>query len=42
MIPQQYGRIINISSVAGLIGLAGASPYSSSKAGLIGFTKSLA
>ena len=42
MIPQQYGRIVNISSVAGLLGLAGASPYSASKAGLIGFTKSLA
>lgn len=42
MIPQQYGRIVNISSVAGLVGLPGASPYSASKAGLIGFTKSLA
>jgi 3-oxoacyl-[acyl-carrier protein] reductase len=39
---KQGGRIINISSVVGLIGQAGQSNYSASKAGIIGFTKSLA
>jgi 3-oxoacyl-[acyl-carrier protein] reductase len=42
MIKQRSGRIINISSVSGLIGNAGQVNYSASKAGLIGFTKSLA
>lgn len=42
MISQNYGRIINISSVAGLIGLRGASSYAASKAGLIALTKSIA
>ena len=42
MIKQRSGRIINISSVSGLIGNAGQANYSSSKAGLIGLTKSLA
>jgi len=42
MIAQRYGRIINISSVVGLIGNAGQSNYSASKAGIIGFTKSMA
>ena len=36
------GKIINISSVIGLIGNAGQTNYAASKAGLIGFTKSLA
>jgi 3-oxoacyl-[acyl-carrier protein] reductase len=41
MMRQRYGRIINISSVSGLIGNAGQTNYSASKAGLIGFTRSL-
>ena len=39
---QRSGRIINISSVVGLIGNAGQCNYSASKAGLLGFTKSVA
>lgn len=42
MIQQNSGSIINISSIIGLRGYAGLSVYSASKAGLIGFTKSLA
>jgi len=42
MLSQKYGRIVNISSVVGVIGNAGQTNYSSSKAGVIGFTKSLA
>jgi 3-oxoacyl-[acyl-carrier protein] reductase len=42
MIKQRTGRIINISSVIGLIGNAGQTNYAASKAGLIGFTKALA
>ena len=41
-IKRRYGRIVNISSVSGLMGNAGQSNYSSSKAGLIGLTKSVA
>ena len=42
MIKQRKGRIINISSVVGISGNAGQTNYSASKAGIIGFTKSLA
>jgi 3-oxoacyl-[acyl-carrier protein] reductase len=42
MIQQKYGRIVNIASVVGLIGNAGQSNYAASKAGIIGFTKSMA
>jgi len=41
-IRQRRGRIVNISSVIGQIGNAGQSSYAASKAGIIGFTKSLA
>lgn len=42
MVNQRSGKIINITSVAGLVGNAGQTNYSASKAGVIGFTKSLA
>ena len=42
MMRKRYGRIINISSVSGLIGNAGQTNYSASKAGVIGMTRSLA
>lgn len=42
MMKQKNGRIINISSVVGITGNAGQTNYSASKAGIIGFTKSLA
>ena len=41
MMRARYGRIINISSVSGIMGNAGQTNYSASKAGLIGFTRSL-
>jgi 3-oxoacyl-[acyl-carrier protein] reductase len=42
MIKQRSGRIINISSVSGLMGLPGQANYAASKAGLIGMSKSIA
>ena len=42
MLKQRSGSIINLSSVVGVKGNAGQSNYSSSKAGIIGFTKSVA
>lgn len=41
-IKQRSGKIINISSVSGVLGNAGQANYSASKAGLIGLTKSVA
>ena len=41
MLQQNYGRIVNVSSIAGKEGNANASAYSTSKAGVIAFTKSL-
>ena len=42
MIRQRFGRIVNIASVSGVMGNAGQANYAASKAGVIGFTKSLA
>lgn len=42
MLKQRYGSIINMSSVVGVSGNAGQANYSASKAGIIGFTKSIA
>jgi 3-oxoacyl-[acyl-carrier protein] reductase len=42
MMKQRYGRIVNITSVVGVYGNAGQANYSASKAGIIGFTKSVA
>ena len=42
MIKQKNGKILNITSVSGIAGVAGQTNYSASKAGMIGFTKALA
>jgi len=42
MMKQRSGRIVNLSSVVGQMGNAGQSNYSAAKAGIIGFTKSMA
>lgn len=42
MMRKRYGRIVNVSSISGILGQGGQTNYSASKAGLIGLTKSLA
>ncbi len=42
MLRAHYGRIINLTSVVGVMGNAGQAAYSAAKAGIIGFTKSMA
>jgi 3-oxoacyl-[acyl-carrier protein] reductase len=42
MLRRRWGRIISITSIAGLVGNAGQTNYAASKAGMVGFTKALA
>lgn len=42
MIERQYGRVINVASVAGIYGISGMTDYSATKGAVIAFTKSLA
>jgi len=42
MLRQRYGRIVNLASVSGLVGNPGQANYSASKAGVIGFTRTVA
>lgn len=42
MIPRKSGRIINVASASGLLGLAGQTHYAAAKAGVLGFTRALA
>ena len=42
MIPQRSGKIVNISSISGILGTAGQTNYAATKGGMISFTKSLA